>query len=138
MYCIEICEKAVKICENAQNNNAYFKILFQELIAKSYLKLNDKQSAQMYCEQALKDANSNKLVYLQLRLNDLRANISREMLYNQAEKDKYEYAQNTIKMYLKTLEIAKDLNLKNFSKKVEKELTSFRAHCQLNRIIEDK
>ena len=29
MYCIEICEKAVKICENAQNNNSFFKILFR-------------------------------------------------------------------------------------------------------------
>ena len=138
MYCIEICEKAVKICENAQNNNMYFKILFQELIAKSYLKLNDKQSAQMYCEQALKDANNNKLVYLQLRLNDLKANISREMLFNQPEKLKYEHAQNTIKLYLGALDIAKDLNLKQYIKKIEKELTSFKAHCQLNRIIEDK
>ena len=138
MYCIEICEKAVKICENAQNNNTYFKILFQELIAKSYLKLNDKQSAQMYCEQALKDASDNKLMYLQLRLNDLKANIAREMLFNQPDKGKYDYAQNTIKMYIGTLQIAKELNLKYYLKKVEKELTSFKAHCQLNRIIEDK
>jgi len=138
MYCIEICEKAVKICENAQNNNMYFKVLFQELIAKSYLKLNDKQSAQMYCEQGLQVAYKNKLMYLQLRLSDLKANIAREQLSNQPDKNKYEYAQNTIKMYMGTLELAKRLNLQQSSRKIEKELTSFRAHCQLNRILEDK
>ena len=138
MYCIEICEKAVQICENAQNNNIYFKILFQELIAKSYLKLNDKQSAQMYCEQGLKDATNNKLIYLQLRMSNLKANIAREMLFNQPDKNKYDFAQNVIKMYLETLDIAKDLNLSVYSRKIEKELTSFKAHCQLNRIIEDK
>ena len=138
MYCIEICEKAVKICENAQNNNFYFKIMFQELLAKSYLKLNDKENAQMYCDLALQSATSNELLYLQVRLNELKANIARDKLSMQKDTKKYEYAQNTIKMYNRTIEMAKLLNLNNMTKKVEKELTSFKAHCQLNRIIEDK
>ncbi|MBR2068620.1 MAG: hypothetical protein IJ877_02540 [Candidatus Gastranaerophilales bacterium] len=138
MYCIEICEKAVKICENAQNNNFYFKIMFQELLAKSYLKLNDKENAQMYCDLALQSANANELLYLQVRLNRLKSNIAREKLSSQADNKKFEFAQNTIKMYNRTIEMAKLLNLNNMTKKIEKELTSFRAHCQLNRIIEDK
>ena len=137
-YCIEICEKAVKICENAHNNNFYFKILFQELLAKSYLKLNDKENAQMYCDLAMENAKNNQLIYLQIRLNDLKTKILREMLDAVVEAQKYEYAQNIIKMYNRTIDMAKNLNLKNYIKKVEKELTSFRAHCQLNRIIEDK
>ncbi|MBQ8475587.1 hypothetical protein IJ531_00840, partial [bacterium] len=138
MYCIEICEKAVKICENAQNNNFYFKIMFQELLAKSYLKLNDKENAQMYCDLALQSAASNELLYLQVRLNRLKANIAREKLSAQPDNKKLEFAQNTIKMYNRTIEMAKLLNLVNITKKIEKELTSFKAHCQLNRIIEDK
>jgi len=138
MYCIEICEKAVKICENAQNNNFYFKIMFQELLAKSYLKLGDKENAQMYCDLALQSATTNELLYLQVRLNRLKANIAREKLSAQPENKKIEFAQNIIKMYNRTIEMAKLLNLDNLMKKVEKELTSFRAHCQLNRIIEDK
>ncbi len=137
-YCIEICEKAVKICENARNNNLYFKILFQELLAKSYLKLNDKENAQMYCDLALQNANSNELLYLQLRLNNLKAQIAREKLTDQADNKKFDFAQSTIKMYNRTLDLAKRLNLVNHIKKIEKELTSFKAHCQLNRIIEDK
>ncbi len=137
-YCIEICEKAVKICENAHNNNYYFKILFQELLAKAYLKLNDKENAQMYCDLALQCATSQELLYLQVRLNNTKALIARETLGEQADNKKYDYAQNTIKLYNKTIELSKKLNLKNYTKKVEKELTSFRAHCQLNRIIEDK
>ena len=138
MYCIEICEKAVKICENAQNNNSFFKILFQELLAKAYLKLNDKENAKMYCDLALESALSNELIYLQVRLNELRANIARECLSQQPDNKKYEYAQNVLKMYNRTIDMANNLNLKKYVKKLEKEMTSFRAHCQLNRIIEDK
>ena len=137
MYCVEICEKAVKICENAQNNNIYFKILFQELLAKAYLKLNDKENAKMYCDLALQSATTNELLYLQVRLNGLKATISRELLSTVMDNKKHDYAQNIIKMYNKTIEMANKLNLSNIAKKIEKELTSFRAHCQLNRIMED-
>ena len=137
MYCVEICEKAVKICENAQNNNIYFKILFQELLAKAYLKLNDKENAKMYCDLALQSATTNELLYLQVRLNGLKATISRELLSAVMDNKKHDYAQNIIKMYNKTIEMANKLNLSNIAKKIEKELTSFRAHCQLNRIMED-
>ena len=138
MYCIEICEKAVKICENAHNNNYYFKVLFQELLAKSYLKLNDKENAQMYCDLALQSATSQDLLYLQLRLEALKAEIAREKMMEQSDNQKFEYAQNTIKLYNKSIELSKKLNLKNYTKKIEKDLTSFKAHCQLNRIIEEK
>ena len=138
MYCIEICEKAVKICENAQNNNFYFKILFQELLAKSYLKLNDKENAQMYCDLALQSATVNELLYLQVRLNSLKADIARDKLPSQPDNKKVEFARNTIRMYNRTVEMAKLLNLENMTKKIEKDLTSFKAYCQLNRIIEDK
>ena len=137
-YCIEICEKAVKICENAQNNNSYFKILFQELLAKAYLKLNDYENAKMYCEMGLQSAYDNELLYLQIRLNNLKTQIARERLSQEPDNKKYDYAQNIIKMYNRTIEQAKRLNLKVYIRKIEKELTSFRAHCQLNRIIEDK
>ncbi|MBR1618083.1 hypothetical protein IJ670_08035, partial [bacterium] len=137
-YCIEICEKAVKICEDAQSINFYFKIMFQELLAKSYLKLNDLENAHMYCDLAMQSANANELLYLQLRLNNLKANIMRENLSEQSETSKEEYARNIMKIYNKTIEMAKMLNLVYIIKKIEKELTSFRAYCQLNRIIEDK
>jgi len=137
-YCIEICEKAVKICENAQNNNIYFKILFQELLASIYFKLNDIENSQMYCDLALQSANANGLSYLQLRLSSLKASILRENLSQQPDVAKFDYAQNILKMYTRTIDFAKQLNLQYYVRKIEKERTSFRAHCQLNRIIEDK
>ena len=137
MYCIEICEKAVKICENAQNNNHYFKVLFQELIAKAYLKLGDKESALMYCNYALQSATSNQLLFLLTRLHGLKAKISGEKLNDQPENTKAEYAQNTIRMFNKAIDISKKLNLKNYTRKIEKDLTAFKAHCQLNRLTED-
>ncbi len=138
MYCIEICEKAVKICENAQNNNSYFKILFQELLAKAYLKLNDKENAKIYCDSALECANKNGLLYLQVKLTWLKTTITREFLSIQPDNKKYDYAQNIIRMYNRSIDLSSRLGLDNIIKKIEKELTSFKAHCQLNRIIEDK
>ena len=138
MYCIEICEKAVKICENAHNNNYFFKILFQELLAKTYLKLGNKDNAQMYCDLALQTAQAQELLYLQVRLNELKANISNERLIDQVDSKKVEHAQNTIKMYGRAIDSAKKLNLSNYTRRIEKELTAFRAHCQLNRILEEK
>ena len=137
-YCIEVCEKAVKICENAQNNNYYFKILFQELLSRAYLKLNDKETAKTYCDLALQCANMNELSYLQLRLNDLKMEIARECLASQPNKTKYEYAMNVMRMYDNTIKLAKMLNLKYYINKLNKDLVSFKAHCQLNRIIEDR
>ena len=92
----------------------------------------------MYCDLALQVAQQNELLYLQVKLNNLKASIARECLSQQPEKEKVEYAQNVIKMYNKNIELAKKLNLKNYVKKIEKDLTSFKAHCQLNRLIEEK
>ena len=138
MNCVEICEKAVKICDNVPNNNYYFKILFQELLAKIYLKQDDKESAKMYCDMALQSAIQNELYYLQARLNLLKTTIAREYINSKPEKEKHDYAQNILKMYSRTMDLARRINLDNMVKKINKEQMSFRAFCQLNRIIEDK
>ena len=75
---------------------------------------------------------------MQVRLNSLKADIARDKLPSQPDNKKVEFARNTIRMYNRTIEMAKLLNLENMTKKIEKDLTSFRAYCQLNRIIEDK
>ena len=137
-YCIEICEKAVKICENAQNNNIYFKILFQELLSRTYLKTNDKENASLYCDLAYQGADANELYYLKIRLEELKAIIAKEYLSAQPDKKKADFAQNIIKIYNRAITMAQRLSMKKYTKTLEKELTSFKAHCQLNRIIEDK
>ena len=136
-YCIEICEKAVKICENVQNNNMYFKVLFQELLAKSYLKLNDRENAQMYCDLGIQDAKANQLLYLLVRLQKLKALILRETLQVQSE-GKNELVSRIFNLYNSTIELARKLNLKKDTYIIEKDLTSFKAYCQLNRITTDK
>ena len=92
----------------------------------------------MFCELALQGASENELLYLQAKLYKLKTEIARELLSSEPNSKKYNYAQNIIKMYNKTIELTKNLNLRIYTKKIEKDLTSFRAHCQLNRIIEDK
>ena len=108
------------------------------MLAKAYLKLNDKENAQMYCDMGLQNALLNELVYLQVRLMLLKSDIESQRLPQQTEKEKLEFAQNVVKMYNKTIEIAKNINLENYVKIAQKKLTAFKAYCQLNRIIVDK
>ena len=92
----------------------------------------------MYCDMALQSAIQNELYYLQARLNLLKTTIAREYINSKPEKEKHDYAQNILKMYSRTMDLARRINLDNMVKKINKEQMSFRAFCQLNRIIEDK
>ena len=132
--CIEICEKAVVICESAKISSINFKILFQELLSRSYLQKNDFDNAKMYCELALQDASANELIFLQMRLYRLRANIMQDSIVHIPEDKKLALAQNTVRVYEKALMLASRLGLEKHHYIIQKELTAFRAYCQLKRI----
>ena len=132
--CIEICEKAVTICESAKISSINFKILFQELLSRAYLQKGDFDNAKMYCELALQDASANELIFLQMRLYRLRANIMQDSIVKADEEKKLSLAQNTVRVYEKSLLLASRLGLDRHNYIIQKELTAFRAYCQLNRI----
>lgn len=132
--CIEICEKAVLICENVKINSTIFKVLFQGLMSRAYLKKDDLENAKMYCELALSEANANELIYMQMKLYRLRANIMQDTLPKCDEDKKSLVAQNTVKVYEKAATLAQRLGLEKHHYEVQKELTAFKAYCQLNRI----
>lgn len=132
--CIEICEKAVAICESAKISSINFKILFQELLSRAYLQKNDFDNAKMYCELALQDASANELIFLQMRLYRLRANIMQDSIVHIDDDKKLAVAQSTIRVYEKSLTLASRLGLEKHQYAIQKELTAFRAYCQLKRI----
>jgi len=132
---IEICEKAISICESVKINSIYFKVLFQELMARAYLNKGELDNAKTYCELAIQDANLNELVFLQMLLCKLRANIMQDSIPELEESRRLEAAQNTIKTYEKALTMATNLNLAKHHYIIQKELTSFKAYCQLKRIM---
>jgi len=132
---IEICEKAINICESVKINTTSFKVLFQTLLAKAYLNKGELDNAKTYSELAFQDANINELVFLQMKLYKLRANIMQDSITTIEESRKLEVAQNTIKTYEKALSIASSLNLNKHHYVIQKELTSFKAYCQLKRIM---
>lgn len=132
--CIEICEKAVAICESAKISSINFKILFQELLSRSYLQKNDFDNAKMYCELALQDASANELIFLQMCLYRLRANIMQDSIAHIEDSKKLAVAQNTTRVYEKALGFASKLGLEKHQYTIQKELTAFRAYCQLKRI----
>lgn len=132
--CIEICEKAVTICESAKISSINFKILFQELLSRAYLQKNDFDNAKMYCELALQDASANELIFLQMCLYRLRANIMQDSIVKADDDKKLSIAQNTVRVYEKSLLLASRLGLERHHYVIQKELTAFRAYCQLNRI----
>ncbi len=133
--CIEICEKAINITESVKINTTFFKVLFQTLLAKAYLNKGELDNAKTYSELAFQDANINELVFLQMKLYKLRANIMQDSIATIDEQRKLEVAQNTIKTYEKALNIANSLNLSKHHYVIQKELTSFKAYCQLKRIM---
>ncbi len=133
--CIEICEKAINICESVKINTTFFKVLFQTLLAKAYLNKGELDNAKTYSELAFQDANINELIFLQMKLYKLRANIMQDSITTIEESRKLEVAENTIKTYEKALNIANSLNLSKHHYIIQKELTSFKAYCQLKRIM---
>ncbi len=132
--CIEICEKAVTICESAKISSINFKILFQELLSRAYLQKNDFDNAKMYCELALQDASANELLFMQMCLYRLRANIMQDSIAHIDDEKKLALAQNTARVYEKALLLASRLGLEKHHYTIQKELTAFRAYCQLKRI----
>ena len=132
--CIEICEKAVAICESTKISSINFKILFQELLSRAYLQKNDFDNAKMYCELALQDASANELLFLQMQLYRLRANVMQDSITQLEDEKKLPHAQNTVKVYEKALYLATRLGLDKYHYVIQKELTAFRAYCQLKRI----
>ncbi len=133
--CVEICDKAINICESVKINTTCFKVLFQTLLASAYLNKGELDNAKTYSELAFQDANINELVFLQMKLYKLRANIMQDSITTIEESRKLEVAQNTIKTYEKALNIANSLNLSKHHYTIRKELTSFKAYCQLKRIM---
>ena len=68
---------------------------------KAYLNKGELDNAKTYSELAFQDANINELVFLQMKLYKLRANIMQDSITTIEESRKLEVAQNTIKTYEK-------------------------------------
>ena len=133
---IEICDKSLKISQSAKINCTYFTILFQKVMTQCYLAKGDLESAKMYNEMGLELANANDITYLQMSLYRLRANVMQDSITKIHASKKYELAQGTIKIYEKAIDYASRLGLARHEYLIQKELTAFRAYCQLNRIGE--
>lgn len=131
---VEICEKALDVCQNAKINNEYFKIIFQRLIASCFLLKGDIESAKMYVEQAQELAAANELTYLEMALYRLYANSIQASIVSASDDKKPEIARNIIRIYERALVIAEKLSLPNSVAAIQKDITAFKAYCQLNRI----
>jgi hypothetical protein len=131
---IEICEKAVTICQGAERNNLYFKILFYKIMAEAYLAKGELDSAKMYSEMGLQEANANEITYLQMALYRVRAHCMEDTIPTIPENKRLELSQNTFKVYERTLSLANKLGLQKHHNIIKKELTAFKAYCHLHRI----
>lgn len=131
---IEICEKSIQIAESPKINSIWFKVLFQIFMAKCYILKDDLESAKMYTELASQDVNQNELNYFMLQIVRLRALILQESIKNAEPAKKSEIAIAAIHTYEKALSLSNKLNLDNINYKIQKDLTSLKASCKLNRI----
>jgi len=132
--CIKICEKSIKICKDSRKNSIYFNILFNKLLAQAYLKQSDIESAKMYTELALQEAIAQENDGLQIDLLSLRAKCLEETLPLLNSEKQSEIAQKIIKIYEKAISIANKINANKKHYIAQKNLTAFKAHCQLKEI----
>jgi len=130
----EICDKALEVCQSTKINNEYFKIMFQRLNAVCYLFKGDIESAKMYVEQAQELAAANELTYLEMTLYRLYANCIQASIVSLPDDKKSETAKNALTIYERALAIAEKLSLENSKSAIRKDITAFKAYCQLNRI----
>jgi len=131
---IEICDKAVSICQGSKINNVYFKTLFYKLLAEAYLAKGELDSAKMYSEMGLQEANANEIVYLQMALYRVRAHCMQDSVPTVPEEKRLELAQNTLRVYERAISLANKLNLQKHHYVIQKELTAFKAYCNLHGI----
>lgn len=131
---IEICEKSIQITENPKINSSWFRILFRLLMIKAYLIKDDIESAKMYIELANEEVNHNEINYFMVLIARMRAIILQEMIDKVPMDKKTPLASTTVKAFEKALQLSSKLALDKLNYKINKELTSFRASCELKRI----
>lgn len=130
---LDIAMKALDVSKNPKISNYYFMVLYKKLIAEIFLIKGDMESAKMYIEKALMIVKQYDMKLLKISVYQLYAKYLEEMVPKKPQ-NKSNYAHNAIMAYKKALSMTANMDIPNIQADINKNLTSFKAFCQLNQI----
>ncbi len=130
---LEIAQKALEVAKNPKINNYYFMVIYKKLIAEIYMIKGDLEATKMYIEKALMIVKAYDLKLQKVLLYQLYTKYLEEMVSSKPQ-NKNIYAQNAINTYKKSLTMLKNMNLPQIESEIQKELSAFKAFCQMNEI----
>jgi tetratricopeptide (TPR) repeat protein len=133
---LEIAMKSLEITKSPKISNYNFMIMFKKFIAEIYLIKRDFEAAKMYIEKALMMSRKYGLDYQIMTLYHLYGKYFEEIVISKTSNGITE-AQNAMKMYNKSNDIAKELNIDKYMVNNDNAKQSLQVFCQLNDIVID-
>ena len=111
-------------------------IMFKKLIAEIYLIKHDFDATKMYIEKALLMARKYGLDYFVMVLYHLYGKYFEEIITSKTSND-VQIVQNSFKMYDKSTDLAKELNIQKYIVSNDNAKQSLQVFCRLNGINAD-
>ncbi|MBO5948651.1 hypothetical protein J6Q66_07440 [bacterium] len=133
---LEIAMKSLEITKSPKISNYNFMIMFKKFIAEIYLIKRDFEAAKMYIEKALMMARKYGLDYQIMTLYHLYGKYFEELVTSKTSEDILN-AQNAMKMFDKSNDIAQELNIEKYTVNNDNAKQSLQVYCQLNNIAID-
>jgi len=130
----EISEKALEIAQRPGININFFSMLLQRQLGEIQIIKGDFEAARMYIEQAVTMAKSLDLYLLLSKLLLTYGKIFQEMAAISGD-DKQSNANSAHEYFMKSLDIAQELENEHMILQIEKEFTSLSTFCQLSGIV---
>lgn len=130
---LDIAQKALEVAKNPKINSHYFIVMYKKLIAEIFIIKGDLESAKMYIEKSLMIVKNYDMKLQKVLLYQLYAKYLEEMSAKKP-KNKNTYAQNAFNTYKKALTMIEAMDIPEIEKEIRKNLSSFKAFCQLNGI----
>lgn len=130
---LDIAQKALEVSKNPKISSYYFMVMYKKLIAEIYIIKGDLDAAKMYIEKALLIVKNYDMKLQKILLYQLYAKYLEEMVLKKP-KNKNTYAHNALNTYKKALTMVENLNIPSVEAEIHKNLSSFKAFCQLNAI----
>ena len=130
---LEIAMKSLEITKNPKISNYNFMIMFKKIIAEIYLIKHDFDASKMYIEKALLLARKYGLDYHVMIMYNLYGKYFEEIVTSKTAMTEAN-VQNAYKMYDKSKEIAKELNIQKYQTNNDNAKKSLQVFCHLNGI----
>lgn len=131
---LEVSQKALDVAQSPKINNYLFIVLFNKIIAESYMIQSDYEAARIHLEKAIMIARKFEMLNLVADLYLLYGKHLQDIALVKTD-SQADYVINASKMYKKASMISKGIKNNYLLQKIEKSKAVLNSFCQLNGII---